>query len=243
MRQQRIFLLGAGAVGSRNALLLAEHDMTLIVVDHDAVEEHNTIGDRTLYQLGDVGQLKVYALRDKLAILCPNAVVDAHPRNVHDFTDGELRLMAQQCAAALVAVDEGAALLRLNHLLYSQLMMLYQGVHRLGQSGQVIITRPGSPCLKCCLDVQDANEIQTLHHEPGLGVHTGAVAQLAVQVLVQELAARGGSPLGQHLGENVSVLFTSHMASELTPSGPGIVCFAATGDPECEVCGNLNERR
>lgn len=243
MAERTVLTLGAGAVGCRNALALAQYGITQILVDHDAVEPRNTVADRTVYNEDDIGKLKVLALRDKILAANPQAKVVVHPRNVHQIGRAELRNWARQSDAALGAIDEGSAMLYLNEVLYPELVVFYQGVHQQGRSGQIIITRPGSPCLKCCMGVENGSEIQTLHREPALGIHVAAVAQLAAQLLIQELAARGGSPLGSPVQPDVSVLFLSHMASELTPHGPGLVLFRVERDPACEVCGNNTEGR
>jgi molybdopterin/thiamine biosynthesis adenylyltransferase len=243
MVQRTVLLFGAGAVGGRNSILLAPYGLTQIVVDHDSVEHRNTIADRTLYTTGDVGRLKVVVLRDKITAAHTETRVVIHPRNVHHISATELHSLARQSDAAIVAIDEGPAMVHLNEVLYPELTVFYQGVHEQGKSGQIIITRPGTPCLKCCMNIQDGQEIETLHREPALGVHAAAVAQMTVQLLVQELAARNGSELGAPLEPSVSILFLSHMASPLTPHGPGTVPFAVERNPACEVCGNNEDER
>jgi len=243
MRERRILMAGAGAVGSRNSLLLAPYGVTQVLIDHDVVELRNTMDGRTVFSKQDVGKLKVFALRDKVVALGPGTSVIAHPRNVNNMSKAELRHWARQCDIALVAIDEGRAILHLNEALYPELTVFYQGLHRGGRSGQVIITRPGSPCLKCCMDVRGGNEIETLHAERALGIHFGAISQLAVQLAVQELAARWGSPLGEPLQHHVSILFVSNMRSQLTPQGPAIVSFRVEPDRSCDVCGGKQERR
>lgn len=243
MRNRKALLLGAGAVGCRNSLLLAPYGVTQIAIDHDVVERRNILDGRTPYTESDVGKLKVVALREKIKALHPRTRVVAHPRNVHEISRTELRCWASRSDIALVAIDEGPAIVRLNEVLYAELPVFYQGVHRAGRSGQIIITRPGSPCLKCCMGISSGNDVETLHGMAALGIHFAAIAQLATQLVVQELAARSGSVLVPPLGPDVHVLIVFNAASELTPHGPGIVPFRVERDPGCDICGNQPRRR
>ena len=109
----------------------------------------------------------------------------SHVKNVLEASDSEVRMWARPCDAGLVAIDDGRAMLRLNALLYPLLTLFYLGVHQGGRGGQVLVTRPGMHCAACCLGVRSGDEIHTLHAEPSLGIHAGAVAHVAAQLLVR----------------------------------------------------------
>lgn len=238
MKERTVLLPGVGAVGSRNSNLLAPYGVTQILIDHDTVELRNTLDGRTEYSREDIGKPKVSVLRDRNARIYPDTRIIAHQRNVNDISAAELQHWARESDAGLIAIDEGKALFHWNTAMYPEAPMFYQGVHRHGRSGQVIITRPGSPCLKCCMGVHMGDDVVTLHGEAALGIHFGAIAQVGAQLVIQELAASRGSILGAPLDPEVSVLFVTNMATELTPHGPGVIPFQVERDPACDVCGN-----
>jgi hypothetical protein len=239
MDERTVSVFGLGAVGSRNALLLAAYRVKLIAVDHDVVEPQNTMDDRTIYRDEHIGERKAHAIKKIIAALYPTVQVVSHARNVHDISDEELRSWARASDIGVVAIDEGDAIVRLNRILYSELEMFYQGVQREGRGGQIIHTMPGvSPCVQCCMGIRSGEDVETLHGEPALGIHFGAVAHLTTQFVVQELAALSGSPLGQPLRPEVNIIYVSNMASELTPFGPGIALYQAERDAACDVCGH-----
>ncbi len=239
LRQHKIILAGAGRIGSRISWLLAPYRMKQMLMDYDRVELRNTIGDQTAFREEDVGKLKVYVQRDSVAASYPGTNVIAHPRNVLDVSRTEWERWADECALAIAAIDDGVALEYLNEVLYPRIPVFYPGLHRGGESGQIIVTRPGgSGCLKDCLGIQSGKEIETLHREPALGIHFGFVAHLTAQVVVQELAALDGSRLGRGVSPPASVILIGNMVSNLTPSGPAMRYWHVPRNPDCDVCGH-----
>ena len=243
MAQRKVLVFGSGVVGSRISLSLAPYGIGQTLIDYDIVEMPNVLDGRTPYTENDLGLLKVVALRQKILAVNPAVTVTVHPRNVHDFTESELVRLAEGADSGVVAIDEGSGLLRVNRIFYPRLLTFYPAGHQQARSGQIIVTRPGSPCLACCMGTHSGTEIRTLHGEPGLGIHFGAISQLVAQIVIQELAARWGSPLGPPLSTEVSILFVSNMSSTLTPHAPGVIPFHVERDGSCDVCGNQVERR
>ena len=65
MKNTKVVVGGAGAIGSQVSMMLARIGIgRLIVIDHDILEEHNTANQ--LYTSEDIGMRKVYALREIL---------------------------------------------------------------------------------------------------------------------------------------------------------------------------------
>ena len=245
MRRRKVLLVGGGRIGVPIGLELAPYGIGQILVDHDVVEAANVLGAVTPYGPEDIGLPKVIGLKAKVLARDPAANVVIHPRNIHDFTDAELVRLAEQVDVAVIAIDDGPALLRLNRIFHPRVLTYYPAAHEEGRTGQIIITRPpemvgsrGTPCLACCLGTRSGSDIETLHGEPGLGVDFATISHVCARLVVRELAAKWGSPLGPALGPDVSVLFISNGPSEFTPQGPGIVLFRVERDPDCEVCGN-----
>jgi len=65
MKNTKVVVGGAGAIGSQVSMMLARIGIgRLIVIDHDILEEHNTANQ--LYTSEDIGMRKVDALREIL---------------------------------------------------------------------------------------------------------------------------------------------------------------------------------
>ena len=238
MRNETITIVGAGAMGSRDILLLAPIIFRLITIDFDVVEFRNLINERTvLYSEKDIGKKKVYAAQERIAVLYPKTKVIAYAKNVNEMSESEILYIGKRSSIVICAIDNGPGIVYLNKILYNHVPVFYQGVHAQGRSGQIIRTYPGSPCLKCCMDINTGSEIRTLHREPGLGIHFASIAQLTVQLVIQELAVKHGSTLGNPLSPEVNMLYMTNMATDLTPMGPGIVPFKINRKPSCDICG------
>lgn len=81
--RRKIDVIGAGAVGSRIVISLAKHGVKNIrVFDDDTVEPHNL--SNQMYNVADIGKLKVEALRD----MC-RQVADMEITPVNERIDGK----------------------------------------------------------------------------------------------------------------------------------------------------------
>lgn len=70
MVEERIHIIGCGAVGSTIAVQLARNGLTdFVLYDHDIVEEHNIVNQ--MFRAKDVGTKKVDALADILGEINP----------------------------------------------------------------------------------------------------------------------------------------------------------------------------
>jgi len=96
-----IGIAGCGGLGSNCAMALARAGVgTLVIADFDIVTRENL--DRQYYFLDQVGQKKVLALRDNIARVNPDVVVQAHDLRLGP---DEVVHLFKNCALIIEAFD------------------------------------------------------------------------------------------------------------------------------------------
>lgn len=95
LARSTVLVLGAGAIGSHVAWILAAHGIGgLIILDDDVVEESN-LNRQLLYTHDDIGRPKVEALADHLAQLRADLRVTAVRRRL--MSTDQLRILIREC--------------------------------------------------------------------------------------------------------------------------------------------------
>lgn len=144
---RRVALLGCGSVGSPMAEQLVRAGVGgLTLVDPDVVSVSNLA--RSTYGLADVGRPKVGALAEALRRVNPHVALTTH---ACDFTTLDEDALASGHDLLVVAVDRPTAIRIANAQFHARRPVVYPGVYEMGQGGEVLITRPGGPCLECVL--------------------------------------------------------------------------------------------
>ncbi len=134
LRQAKVTVIGAGAVGSFTAMALAKMGVgTLDIYDFDTVSPENLSAQ--WFRVGDLGQYKVNALADQLAAF--GVVVTPHPE----------RFVAQPLDGVVVcAVDSMDARLALwSHVRKCRRVDLYLDARMGAEVGKVLAVRPLDP--------------------------------------------------------------------------------------------------
>jgi len=135
LRDAKVTIIGAGAVGSFAALTMAKMGIGhLEIYDGDTVEPHNL--PNQWYRLADLGKSKVDALKNILEAFSDTAVV-SHPGN---FT-------AQPVQGIVVsAVDSMDARLRIwKHIRSNRGISVYLDARMGAEVGKVLAVRPTDP--------------------------------------------------------------------------------------------------
>ena len=135
LREAKVTLIGAGAVGSFTALTLAKMGIGhLEVYDGDSVESHNL--PNQWYRLSDLGSYKVDALKAILETFSDTEVV-CHSGN----------FSAQPVEGIVVsAVDSMDARMSLwRHIRKSRRVSLYLDTRMGAEVGKIFAIRPGDP--------------------------------------------------------------------------------------------------
>lgn len=98
-------IAGAGGLGSNVAMLLARSGVRrFVIADFDTVDVSNL--NRQFFWPGDVGRLKVEALRDQLLRLCPEVDIRTHAVRLDA---GNVCSLFAGCGIVVEALDEAAS--------------------------------------------------------------------------------------------------------------------------------------
>jgi hypothetical protein len=232
-----VTIFGAGSVGSYLSYFLGPALLIQNVVDFKKVETRHTRGGRTIYEHCLVGSKKVLALKQKIERDYPGAVVHPFPYNVGEIPDIELKAMSSQSSLFIVAIDDGAQMLRINDLAYPMVEMIQVAMHAGALSGHVAITVPNvSPCLRCILDVSGQQDIHRLDSEPASSWHIQRVAHEAATIAIEILYSKiSGQPISRwDISKNL--VFITNSRQESSPDGPGIRFEGIQKRPGCPIC-------
>lgn len=77
---QRVYIIGAGNIGSHSALAIARMGLrSFVLCDFDTIEEHNLASQA--YTFADIGALKVATLGNAMRAVNPGALVVEYPQS------------------------------------------------------------------------------------------------------------------------------------------------------------------
>ena len=212
LKQLRIFIWGAGGVGSRVELHMSPYCGEITCADFDKIDASNVQGGRTPYAAQDIGMLKVTALGEMILRKNPGITYTPIYRNYSDFSDDEIRQYAAMSDLMIWGIDDIEALLRGDELTHGQTMSLFPAGHVGIRSGHIAISRPGEACFRHILGVESAEEMQTLHREPGLGLDFEIIALWTVKVALA-LFSPATSELSRLFDENHNFIFINNRLS------------------------------
>jgi hypothetical protein len=262
-----VFLLGAGSVGSELAEILVRSGVgRLTVCDPDVVDAANL--SRTSYEMQDVGNQKVLALRRLLLQIDPGIDVQTISHPLQQIT-ADLPTYIMDAQLLIAASDDPDAQRVLNAVAYaSGTPAVFAGLYEGADGGEVIFTVPErSACYLCAkaarysLDEPDPDPA----HNYGTGrllaqvalaadIHhlTTAAAKVALGILAQD-----GSPASDFVEAAIDAditYLTMGMAPQFwfypavfgsVPSQYAYqsVWLAPSRQDDCPVCGLPEHRR
>jgi len=237
-RKPGILMIGAGAVGSHLAFSLASAcDCNFLLVDYDKVDIKHTRRARTIYSQDQAGKDKVYAARDTIEKTFPDSQVHPFPFNVMDLQDAALINLASHSQIVINAIDDPEAMLKINDLLYSLTEIVFVALHTRADTGHIIVTIPwATACIRCCLDIDEPDQIQTLHSEPALSLDikniTNYCASIALEIIKSKLT---GNPI-ERWDITRNIFYFVNKRQEISPDGPGIYMHTGKKRKNCPVC-------
>jgi molybdopterin/thiamine biosynthesis adenylyltransferase len=234
----RLLILGAGAVGSYLAYLLASiASLIIYVVDFDIVGYRNVRSGRTIFEAGQVGKRKVRALKEKIERDYPLTRVEPLPYDVLELPDIFLRQLGKKVSVVINAIDSGQGMLRINDLFYQIVEVLYVAAHQGALSGHVVMTAPFvTACLRCCLDINSASDIETLHAEPALCVDVRNIAHYCATLAVEVMYAKAtGRPI-QRWDISKNIFYIANQREQHSPDGPGVHLQQGHKRQGCPTC-------
>lgn len=238
LEEANVLIIGCGAVGSYIAhLLAAVTSLVITIIDFDVIEYKHTQGARTIFEAGQVRKKKVYAAKEKIERDYPLSIVNPYPYNVLDLPAIVLTQLAKKAAIVINAIDSGDGMLRINDLFYSIVEVLYVAAHRAAASGHIITTAPfATACLRCCMDIESADDIRTLHAEPGLGVDIRIIAHHCVTIALELMFAKAtGQPI-ERWDVTRNIFYIANRQQQHSPDGPGVIMQQGHKRPGCPIC-------
>lgn len=214
LKQARVFIAGAGGLGSPAALYLAAAGIgRLRIVDSDTVELSN-LNRQVLHWTQDIGRAKVESAGSKLRAFNPGIEIETvrermTPENIHDLTDG-FHIIVD-------AVDNLAARYILNQCAQEKKIPLFHGAVS-GFEGRAMTIIPGqTACLMCLY-----RGVEIHRKTPVVGTSPGVIAGIQAAEVIKYLTG-----IGQLLTNRFLVYDGLNMR---------FAEIEVSRDPECRCC-------
>jgi adenylyltransferase/sulfurtransferase len=221
LKASRVLCIGAGGLGSPNAMYLAAAGVgTIGIVDDDEVEATN-LQRQLLHGVGNIGRPKVDSARDRLGELNPEIEVVAERVRLtrHNalslFAGYDLVIDGTDNFASRYLVNDASVLLGRPYV--------YGSIFRFeGQAS--VFAMPGGPCYRCLYPEPPPPDLVPSCAEAGvLGVLPGIIGTIQATEALKLLLGIGSSLAGRLL--ILDALQMQFREVRLRP------------DPECPVCG------
>ena len=179
--QKTVGIAGAGGLGSNCAVSLARVGVgRLIIADFDIISQENL--NRQYFFFSQIGQKKVFALKENIAAITRDVTVDAHdlkltPDNIPGlFNDCDIIVEAFDLAEMKVMLAETAI-----EYFPEKFLVMASGLAGFGNNNALTTIRNGNICI--CGDME--NEVCDLM--PPLGPRVGIVANMQANMVVELL--------------------------------------------------------
>lgn len=261
---RRVFVAGAGSIGSRIAEDLVRCGVqSIVILDPDVVSVPNLA--RSVYSAADLDLPKVEALARRLKEISPTAEVVSLEMPLSEM---DAPMLLEEIDLVVMATDDMGEQAHLAHWAYHLgVPSVACAMYRKGAAGEVVLVVPAanSPCWSCTVGADsrsaglrpDADYGLTgrLVGESALGPSINLVSSVASQLAVGLLAGPG-SPAGETLGRLVAERRTLGLVST-TPAwdffpevlggaghqhAPQSVWPTVEARSDCEICGPVRRR-
>ncbi|MHC5209211.1 MAG: ThiF family adenylyltransferase [Planctomycetota bacterium] len=195
LARARVAIVGVGATGSRLAELLGRAGVgTLRLIDRDVVERTN-LARQAFYTDADARAVrpKAEAAAAALTAIDPGLDVAAH---VTDLTPDNADRLLRDVDVVLDGTDNfGTRMLVNDWCVRERVPFLYTGV--VGTEGQMLMVRPGGPCLRCYVPELPAPGVLPTCETAGVlgsavAVLAGLAATETLRLLVGDIEDRPG---------------------------------------------------
>lgn len=146
LKRARVFIAGAGGLGSAIAVYLAAAGVgTILIADDDKVELSN-LNRQVMHSDADIGRFKIDSALEKLRRLNPAVTIDGHKKNINEATVSDL---TGGCDAIVDAMDNLPTRYLLNKTALAMKRPFFYGAVN-GFEGRALTVVPGkSACLRC----------------------------------------------------------------------------------------------
>ncbi len=222
----RVFILGAGGLGSPAAMYLAAAGVgTIGLADFDRVELHN-LQRQILHRTDDIGLLKVDSGKRTLESLNPEAEIRTYAERI---TSTNIRQVIKDYHLVLDGSDNFPARFLVNDACFFEKKTLISGAI-LRFQGQISTFKPqsGGPCYRCLIPEPPPPGTAPSCQEAGiLGAVAGIIGVMQANEALKELIGLGESLAGRLLlFDALSLCFDEAKIQR---------------NPSCRLCGDTPE--
>jgi len=220
----KVLLIGAGGLGSPNALYLAAAGVgTLGIVDFDTVD-HTNLHRQVIHGTGDVGKLKVDSARETIHEINPNVTVK--PYTVPLTRDTALDIMKDYDVIIDGTDNFQTRYLTNDACVFLKKPNVYASIFRF--DGQATVFQPGnpeSPCYRCLYpEPPPPGEVPSCAEGGVLGILPGLVGLIQATEAIKLILGRGRSLVGRLLLFNALEMSFDELKIRR--------------NPRCPVCGD-----
>ncbi len=217
--EAKVFIMGAGGLGSPAALYLAAAGVgTIGLADFDRVELHN-LQRQILHRTPDVGLLKVESGKKTLESLNPEVKVQIYSERI---TSANIREIIKDYHLVLDGSDNFPTRFLVNDACYFEKKTLISGAI-LRFDGQLSTFKPhaGGPCYRCLFPQPPPPGTVPSCQEAGvLGAVAGVIGILQANEALKEILGIGESMAGRFLLFNALSLIFQEVKILKNPSCP-----------------------
>jgi len=220
LKKARVFIAGAGGLGSVTATYLAAAGVGLIrVVDHDTVERSN-LNRQILHCDDDIGKNKVDSAAKRLEEINPEVKIEAV---AEEITEADISRLVASCDLIVDAMDNLPTRYLLNKTAIEKNIPFFHGAVN-GFEGRAMTIIPGqTACLRC---VYRGAIVEGSF--PVVGVTPGVIGCIQATEVIKYLLGTG-----QLLGNRLLVYDGLNMK---------FTQFKVKRDPDCQHCGALKDK-
>ncbi len=219
LREAKVFIMGAGGLGSPAALYLAAAGVgTLGLADSDRVEIHN-LQRQILHRTPDIGLLKVESGKRTLQSLNPEVRVETYPDRV---TSANIREIIGGYDLLLDGSDNFPTRFLMNDAAYFERKTLISGAI-LRFEGQLTTFKAhsGGPCYRCLFpEPPPPGHIPSCQEAGVLGAVAGTIGLFQANEALKEILGIGKSMAGRFLAFDALDLCFHEFRIEKNPNCP-----------------------
>jgi len=198
LREAKVFIMGAGGLGSPAALYLAAAGVgTIGLADSDRVEIHN-LQRQILHRTCDIGVPKVESGKKTLESLNPEVNVEIYPERV---TSSNIREIIRGYDLVLDGSDNFPTRFLLNDACYFERKTLISGAI-LRFDGQLSTFKPhaNGPCYRCLFpEPPPPGRVPSCQEAGVLGAVAGIIGLFQANEALKEILGIGKSMTGRFL--------------------------------------------
>ena len=183
LKRAKIFIAGAGGLGSPIAIYLAVAGIgTITIVDRDTVDESN-LNRQILHYERDIGKKKTESAEEKLRMINPDIRINAISTTIEETN---VLGLVDDSDCIIDALDNFATRYLLNKAAITKKIPLFHGAIR-GMNGQATTIIPGStPCLRCIFHTPPPEEVV-----PAVGVTAGIIGMIQATEVIKYFTGNG----------------------------------------------------